>query len=51
MDFADVAVAPKPVQQPPPPIWVGGNSRAAMRRAARHAGWYPWLITAEELPE
>ena len=22
-----------------------------MRRAARHDGWYPWLITADELPE
>ena len=22
-----------------------------MRRAARHDGWYPWLITADQLPE
>ena len=22
-----------------------------MRRAARHDGWYPWLITTEQLPE
>ena len=51
VDFADIAFEPKPVQQPHPPIWIGGNSRAAMRRAARHDGWYPWLITAEQLPE
>jgi probable F420-dependent oxidoreductase len=51
VDFDGVAFAPKPVQQPHPPIWVGGNSRAAMRRAARHDGWYPWLITPEQLPE
>ncbi len=25
-----------------PPVWVGGNSRAAMRRAARHDGWAPF---------
>jgi probable F420-dependent oxidoreductase len=32
---------PKPVQQPHPPIHVGGESTAAMRRAARHGdGWY-----------
>ena len=41
----------RPVQHPHPPIWVGGNSKAAMRRAVRHDGWYPWLITAADLPE
>jgi len=51
VDFERVAFEPKPVQTPHPPIWVGGNSRAAMRRAARHDGWYPWLITVEQLPE
>jgi probable F420-dependent oxidoreductase len=51
VDFADIAFAPKPVQRPHPPIWIGGNSKAAMRRAARHDGWYPWRFTAEELPE
>jgi alkanesulfonate monooxygenase SsuD/methylene tetrahydromethanopterin reductase-like flavin-dependent oxidoreductase (luciferase family) len=35
----DVAIAPRPVQAPVP-IWVGGTSDAALRRAARHAdGW------------
>jgi probable F420-dependent oxidoreductase len=34
-----VAFAPRPVQQPHPPIWVGGNSKTALRRAARHDGW------------
>jgi probable F420-dependent oxidoreductase len=42
--FAKVKFEPKPVQQPHPPIWVGGNSRRAMRRAvelgdAWHPGW------------
>jgi probable F420-dependent oxidoreductase len=31
---------PRPVQQPRPPIWIGGNSKAALRRAAELAdGW------------
>jgi probable F420-dependent oxidoreductase len=31
-----------PVQQPHPPIWVGGNSTAALRRVVRHGqGWCP----------
>jgi probable F420-dependent oxidoreductase len=33
---------PSPVQKPHPPIWVGGNSRQAIRRAVELAdGWVP----------
>jgi alkanesulfonate monooxygenase SsuD/methylene tetrahydromethanopterin reductase-like flavin-dependent oxidoreductase (luciferase family) len=33
---------PRPVQKPHPPIWVGGHSKAALRRAARLGdGWHP----------
>jgi alkanesulfonate monooxygenase SsuD/methylene tetrahydromethanopterin reductase-like flavin-dependent oxidoreductase (luciferase family) len=33
---------PAPVQKPHPPLWVGGHSRAALRRAARFGdGWHP----------
>src|SRR3989442_12082248 len=46
--FRDVIVAPRPAQRPRPPIWVGGNSRAALRRAARLAdGWVPWQLEPE----
>ncbi len=40
-DFEPVMFEPKPVQKPWPPIHVGGESEAALRRAARDAdGWY-----------
>jgi probable F420-dependent oxidoreductase len=36
--FEEVAVNPRPVQQPRFPIWIGGESEAARRRAARLGG-------------
>lgn len=42
LDFADVDFAPKTVQQPSPPFWVGGESPPAIRRAATLCdGWLP----------
>ena len=39
---------PRPAQQPHPPIWVGGNSKIAIRRAAQHGeGWSPFPIAGE----
>ena len=36
-------MAPRPVQQRHPPIWIGGNSARAMRRAVESAqGWCPF---------
>jgi probable F420-dependent oxidoreductase len=36
-------VLPRPVQQPHPPIWVGGNTGAAMKRAITYGnGWSPF---------
>lgn len=36
----DAAFFPKPVQRPHPPIWVGGDSAAALQRVARFGdGW------------
>lgn len=36
---------PRPIQTPHPPIWMGGNSTAAMRRAAQYCdGWLPFPV-------
>ena len=48
--FEALYLAPRPLQQPRPPIWVGGNSRRAARRAAELAdGWVPWEVTPEDV--
>jgi probable F420-dependent oxidoreductase len=59
-DFADIVFEPKPVQRPHPPLFVGGRSVHALRRAARLAdGWAPsgaqggtgpWLSGVADLP-
>ena len=43
-----ITILPKPAQKPPP-IWIGGKSDAAMRRAGRLGdGWIPSFITPDE---
>ncbi len=38
---------PLPTQEPHPPIWMGGNSRRAIRRAVEHCqGWMPFPAPA-----
>jgi probable F420-dependent oxidoreductase len=40
--FEAIRCLPHPVQKPHPPIWVGGHSKAALRRVARLGdGWHP----------
>jgi len=50
--FDGVVFEPKPQQQPWPPILVGGESPAALRRAARHGdGWIGIMHTFESAVE
>lgn len=43
--FRDVDTRPRPAQSPHPPIWVGGASDAALRRAIRYGdAWHPIRI-------
>lgn len=42
VDFSNIVFEPKPVQRPHPPLWIGGESPAALRRTARLGdGWFP----------
>jgi hypothetical protein len=41
---------PRPVQQPHPPVWIGGNSRYAIRRAARLGdAWHGIRLTPSQI--
>ena len=49
-NFAGIKFAPKPRQTPHPPIWFGGNSRPALRRAVElGSGWHAVWETPEEV--
>jgi probable F420-dependent oxidoreductase len=43
----EVVARPRPVAEPRPPIWIGGNSSGARQRVADHAeGWCPFPAPA-----
>lgn len=42
VNFDNINFYPKPVQKPHPPIWIGGESRPALRRTVRYGdAWFP----------
>ena len=42
VNFSNITFLPKPVQKPYPPIWIGGQSKPAIRRAAQIGNaWHP----------
>jgi alkanesulfonate monooxygenase SsuD/methylene tetrahydromethanopterin reductase-like flavin-dependent oxidoreductase (luciferase family) len=46
----DLALAPGPVRPGGPPIWLGGRSPAAIRRAVRFGDvWMPYMYTPDQL--
>jgi probable F420-dependent oxidoreductase len=48
----DVGQRPRPVQQPHPPIWIGGSGKPALRRVATMAdGWIPQATPLDQLPD
>ena len=50
VDFPPAYCRPKPVQQPHPPIFIGGNSDATVKRVIRHdAGWISTALPIEQL--
>jgi len=52
VDLAPSRAYPKPVQQPHPPLYIGGHSDAALRRVARFGqGWYPFGVDVTTFAE
>ena len=56
--ISDTGFEPKPIQKPHPPVWIGGHSGPAVRRAAKFGdGWMPIglrppaILEPEELAE
>jgi probable F420-dependent oxidoreductase len=52
VSFKDVGFAPKPVQKPKLPIWMGGDAQPVLKRVARFGdGWSPFRTPPEKFPE
>lgn len=50
ISFHNAVFEPKPIQANGPPIWTGGNSDAAIRRAAQLGdAWHPVGLTPEQI--
>ncbi|MGP4020647.1 LLM class F420-dependent oxidoreductase [Saccharopolyspora sp. 5N708] len=50
VNFGPMSMWPKPVQQPHPPIYIGGHSPAALARVAAHGdGWFPLQVTPADI--
>jgi probable F420-dependent oxidoreductase len=50
--FAGISIEPRPAQVGGPPLWVGGRSAAAIRRAATLGdGWIPLWVSAERFAQ
>jgi probable F420-dependent oxidoreductase len=50
--FSDIGFAPKPVQKPHPPIWVGGDSPGAFKRVVTLGdGWHATSKTPAQLKD
>lgn len=51
VEFADIVFEPKPVQQPLP-VWMGGRTKAALRRIARRGdAWISYATPRSQVPE
>jgi probable F420-dependent oxidoreductase len=49
VSFQEVKAFPRPVQQPTPPIVIGGRAPAVLRRAVEQAnGWYGFALDLDE---
>jgi probable F420-dependent oxidoreductase len=50
--FQNAISYPKPARDPHPPVYVGGNSSAALRRAAHQGdGWFGWGLELSEIED
>jgi probable F420-dependent oxidoreductase len=50
--FDGIVLATKPHNQGGPPVWIGGNTEPALRRALRFGdGWHGFEVFPDELPE
>lgn len=51
VSFENATIFPKPVQQPHPPIWIGGQAEKSLEMIADFAdGWLSFWVSPEQFP-
>ncbi|GLR68413.1 LLM class F420-dependent oxidoreductase [Acidocella aquatica] len=51
VSFKDIGFAPKPVQRPRLPVWLGGDAEPVLKRVAKFGdGWSPFRTPPEKFP-
>jgi probable F420-dependent oxidoreductase len=52
VSFDGIVLATTPRREGGPPVWVGGNTDAGLRRALRHGdGWHGFEVFPDEMPD
>ncbi len=51
VNFEEATIYPKPIQQPSPPIWIGGQAEKSLEMIADYAdGWLSFWVSPDQFP-
>lgn len=52
VSFSEMRFWPKPIRKPHPPVWIGGQTKLSLYRAAKHGdGWNPFMFDLDGMKQ